>query len=740
MHMRTRESGQGQAILGRSGEGAPDRTLPEDRKPMMPGFVAGEATYLTRRRQIAVAAATGVLALLLAIGPLFGDADRVVYTNNIPARVLATAANPGDRMCRRLVQIPKGATAVQLTPLTYGRPGPPLDLVVRTPGASLRSHVDGGYPDLKWASFRFAPPGRTALATICVTNAGTRRVAFAGVGYDTSRFSPLTVNRTPQRGDLAVQVLGKRQSLLGLAPTIFKRAAVWGPTFIGSWTYYLLFAFGLAMLAVAVWLVLVGREPRRFPRLNLPRAVLLIAAIAAINGVGWSLLIPAWQAPDEIAHFAYVQHFAETGKPSADTNPRVARDYSTEHQYAMESALTNTVRANPKGKPPWDESARRAWKARDDRLDPARGDGNRAALSYTPAYYGTAALGYLAFDWGDIFDRLFGTRLISALLGGLTAIWTWLFARELFRREDWLPNTAALSVVLLPQFGFMSGVVNNDNLVIMLGSLELYLLARFLRRGPGLRLSALIGVVLALGYLAKPSMAAFGPVVAGVLAWPLLRDRDRRQLLVPAAGLAGFVAIALLWSGVAAVSGRGVSTVTTAGTRTFALGDFASYVWHFYLPSLPGTTDKWFGSQAPVYSVWIHSFFAAFGSNDTLFHESVYKAIRAACVIVALLIGVAAWRERAAVRRALPVVLMSLVAAVSLIGFIHLTFYLYYNGYPGEQGRYLLPLAPLFGAAVAASTLALGRRLAPLLATFYVTGLGCFTLFSYGLVLTRYFA
>ena len=55
---------------------------------------------------------------------------------------------------------------------------------------------------------------------------------------------------------------------------------------------------------------------------------------------------------------------------------------------------------------------------------------------------------------------------------------------------------------------------------------------------------------------------------------------------------------------------------------------------------------------------------------------------------------------------------------------LHLAFYLNYSGYPAEQGRYLLPLAPLFGAAIAASTLALGRRRAPLLATFYVTALG----------------
>jgi hypothetical protein len=76
---------------------------------------------------------------------------------------------------------------------------------------------------------------------------------------------------------------------------------------------------------------------------------------------------------------------------------------------------------------------------------------------------------------------------------------------------------------------------------------------------------------------------------------------------------------------------------------------------------------------------------------------------------------------------------------VTLVLFVHITFYIFYGGYPGEQGRYLLPLVPVFGAAVAASTLALGRRWAPVLAAFYVTALGCFTVFSYGLVVTRYF-
>jgi hypothetical protein len=708
---------------------------------MMPDFVAGEATYRTRRRQIIVAAATAVVALALAIGPLFRERDRLAYPNNVPARTVATATDPGGQMCRTGVYLPSDATGVRLYALTYAKPGPPLDLTFRSPQGTIRSKLAGGYPDQKYVVVPIQRPGTERTGTLCLRNIGSARVAFGGVGYNTTVGSRLTVDGRKQPADLAIEMISGRGSLIGLAPTIFQRATVWAPSWVGPWTFYLLVIVALALVVAAVRLVLMrdrssGERSRTRPKpFGVPAAAWGIVTIALISGFVWAVLVPPWQAPDEIAHFAYAQYLAETGKTSVD--PHATSNYSTEQQYAMENGLTNTYRNSPRGRPPWRQVDRRLWEARDALAHPSKSNGGGApSLNYTPEYYALSAIGYYAFDWGDIFDRLFGVRLISVLLGALSTLFVWLFARELFQREGFLPNTAALCVALLPEFGFISGVANNDNLLIMFASLELYLLARALRRGITPRLAVLIGVVLGLGYLSKPSMAAFGPAVAGVLAWPAIRARDPRLLKAAVISLAGFAGIALVWTVIAALSNRGVTTVSTANARTFSLHDYLSYIYHFYVPG----TDKWFGAQTPVYSVWMHSFFATFGWSDTLFPDRTYRVLTALCIGVAVLLGIAAWRERGAARRSLPIILVGAASVVLLLLLLHLAFYLTFAGFPGEQGRYLLPLVPFFGAALAASTLALGRRRAPLLAAFYVTAFGCFTLFSYGLELTRYYA
>src|SRR3954447_14565376 len=191
---------------------------------MMPGFVAGDATYRTRRGQLVVAAATVAIAAILAIGPLFGVKDRLAYTNNVPARTVATAIDPGSSMCRREVFLPSEGSGIRLYTLTYGRPGPPLALDFRTRGGRIRSKLAGGYPDQRYAVIPIAQPGRDVRGVLCIQNKGSRRVAFGGIGYNTTQGSRLKVDGRLVPADLAVEVTARKRSLVGIAPTVFARA------------------------------------------------------------------------------------------------------------------------------------------------------------------------------------------------------------------------------------------------------------------------------------------------------------------------------------------------------------------------------------------------------------------------------------------------------------------------------------------------------------------------------------
>ena len=99
-------------------------------------------------------------------------------------------------------------------------------------------------------------------------------------------------------------------------------------------------------------------------------------------------------------------------------------------------------------------------------------------------------------------------------MGALTVLLVFLFLRELLPARAWAWSTGALLAAFQPMFGFMSGGVNNDNL--------LYLAATACC-GPGASVpavvwtpgAALIGAFLGLGLVtAKLTLLGFVPAVA----------------------------------------------------------------------------------------------------------------------------------------------------------------------------------------------------------------------------------
>jgi len=478
---------------------------------------------------------------------------------------------------------------------------------------------------------------------------------------------------------------------------------------------------------------------------RLPLALLLIAT--ALIGVAWAALVPPFQGPDESDHFAYVQHLAETGSAPSSTTYSGAGSHSTEEQRALDTLGLRALMGNPGARPFWGAVDQRRWAAFEQTLPAsarADGDGANPIAKNPPLYYGVAGVAYELSPSRSLFGRLFATRLVGVALLVLTVWFTWLAASELTQRR-WARLLAAGVVALEPQLAFMAGIVNADILLVAIWTAFVALTLRTLKRGPTTARVVGLFALAALSPLTHGRGLALLPPLAVVLAlvWWRHRPPARRSLAWAAGGVvllsASLLAFRLFASGAGGGSLYGDQTnyIHQGG---FALGQFVSTVWQFYLPRLP-SMDPRLGPNFGFRQMWIETFFGRFGWLDVSYPPRVYVLLRMAVLvgIVAVVASLAArWREL----RGEWTVLVALVAiGGSLVALLHLVSYLALLGSndPLIVGRYALPLVSLLGLAVAFVATSLPRRLGPLLAAAVLGGGVALQLGGLGLTVVRFY-
>lgn len=278
----------------------------------------------------------------------------------------------------------------------------------------------------------------------------------------------------------------------------------------------------------------------------------LLMAGSFLVGTAYALIIPPWQMSDEPTHFAYVQWLVERRAiPVTErTIPRVdghadPQPRSAEFAQSLEYAELNRVRSQPnlhqtfRGDPAEiRENLRGA-----SREIPA-GPSTLSSAIYSPLTYAVAALPYIAFRSTDIFTRLIAMRLFLGLLLPLTVLIIYRLALLLRSDRRWalgVAGTAAFLPMLAPAFFSIS----NDGLLIFLFTLSVFLLARSEQRGWTLRRAVLVGLILGLGFLAKPQLLALLPLVAGLLAVRFLRRPAERTAILKQTGVMAGVWLAI---------------------------------------------------------------------------------------------------------------------------------------------------------------------------------------------------
>jgi hypothetical protein len=486
-----------------------------------------------------------------------------------------------------------------------------------------------------------------------------------------------------------------------------------------------------------------GRLARFSPR-RLPRAAWLCALVACLNAAAWSILSPPFQVPDEPAHFAYVQQLAEAHRLPASGGTV----YSVEEETALTDLRHSDVQFDPAGKPISTESAQR--KLEHDLAQPLpRGDTSDAgtAASEPPLYYALETIPYELGASGSLLDRLELMRLLSAVFGGLTALFAFMFVREALPGARWAWTVGGLGVALAPLLGFISGAVNPDALLFAVSAALFFLLARAFRRGLTHVLAAAVGATIAVGVLTQISFLGLVPgALAGLLIAALRAPAGSRRSSCSAFALA----LALLVTPAAAylllspsnheTSGllSGVASHVTAHGSVF---DVASYIWQFYLPRLPGTTD-YFPGIFTTRQLWFDGLVGLYGWAETVFPGWVEDLALAPAGVVGLLCLRALFTGRAALgRRWLELLVYATmgIGVLSVVGIASYQTNVLTTAGPYWEPRYLLPLLALFGAVLALAARGAGRRWGPAAGTLIVVLILAHDIFSQLLVVSRYY-
>jgi 4-amino-4-deoxy-L-arabinose transferase-like glycosyltransferase len=423
------------------------------------------------------------------------------------------------------------------------------------------------------------------------------------------------------------------------------------------------------------------------PNLVLALIILVYVAIATL----YAFSVPAWNTPDEPAHYNYVRQIAEQRTlPVLEVG-----DYDAALLERLKSARF------PPGEP----------------VDAIRYEGWQPPLFYllaTPVYWSTSSL--------TTSHRVIGLRLVSVLFGALLLLVAYATVRLII--GAWSGIVAAGFIAFVPMWVFISASINNDALaVLVLSTILLMLVRMFTRSEEGLGLGrsqnmdvGLIGVLLGITFITKSTTYIAAPLIAVAFLWPspgekwisaALSGRLKRLLRVYgiAAALGGWWFIRNAWVyGNFDVMGRSRHDQVVAGQPI--AGNMSLEM----LQTLVTTVFR--------------SFWAQFGWMGVMVDQRIYHLL--ALISMITVAGLIVWTiklrgEGASIHqaryRALTLLLGSATLTTAALIFYNLTFI-------QAQGRYLFPaLVPISAFFVISWSSLLSARLRSIGAVMWIIAL-----------------
>ncbi len=495
-----------------------------------------------------------------------------------------------------------------------------------------------------------------------------------------------------------------------------------------------------------------SRQRRPMPRFSIrplatlrrvPRAAWICALVACLNAACWTIITPPFQVTDEPTQFAYTQYLAE----HQQLPPHFEGPYSPEQTLALADLHQSAVLWHAENDTISSTAEQQKLQEDLDQRPGREGEAVGGSAADPPLYYLLQVVPYELGSSGTVLDQLELMRLLSALFAGLTALFVFLFVRETLPRVPWAWTVGGLSVALAPILGFASSGVNPDSMLFAVSAAIFYCLARGFRRGLSRSAAVAIGALIAIGLLTKPNFiglipgAVLGLVVLTVRAARTDRGAASRTFAIAIAIAATPLILYVLVNLLSGRPGFGTASENLALAHGGSISDDLSFVWQLYLPRLPGMTS-YFPGVFPLLQLWFDRGIGLYGWLDTTFPIWVYTAALIPMALLAALLVRSLVVSRAALRRRILEPIVYAVMGIGLMGLIgsHAYLDLAFEGGGGHvQPRYLLPLIPLTGVAIALAARGAGKRWGPPVGALIIVLFLGYDVFSQLLVVSRFY-
>ncbi|MDO8658657.1 MAG: DUF2142 domain-containing protein [Candidatus Levybacteria bacterium] len=265
---------------------------------------------------------------------------------------------------------------------------------------------------------------------------------------------------------------------------------------------------------------------------NVNLLLILLLLITFLKNIIWSIATPIWAGPDEPAHFGYAQYVNKTQK-----FPELHKSFISKEIIESTNLLeinkinfhSNVIFSFAKGKNSLAETKIRNFPDTFSNIFTSW-----APVGVHPPLYYIFLSSFINFlPHLDLFDKVYILRLISIFLSIATIFIAFKITKKIFKNNTLLTITIPLLISFQPMMTFINGVINNDNLLIFLYSIFLYIVVLFIyKKRLNIFNTLCLSIIAAFCLLSKQqSIALVIPFVTTYIVYAKIKNKLR--IIIP---------------------------------------------------------------------------------------------------------------------------------------------------------------------------------------------------------------